>query len=190
MEPIKIFASTGKPIMQSASPQMHNTGFAACGGINAVYTRLAADSMEEALEAARQIGMSGLNVTAPFKESACKLADSLDADAAATGAVNTLLIAKSGKTRGFNTDVEGVRSALASAGVELSGAAAVVLGAGGAARAAAYALCKSGASVTVANRTVGKAKEIASRFGCNYCSMDAKQLGQCLANAHVIVLCR
>ena len=92
MEPIKIFASTGKPIMQSASPQMHNTGFAACGGINAVYTRLAADSMEEALEAARQIGMSGLNVTAPFKESACRLADRLDADALATGAVNTLLI--------------------------------------------------------------------------------------------------
>ena len=187
MEPIKIFASTGKPIMQSASPQMHNTGFAACGGINAVYTRLAADSMEEALEAARQIGMSGLNVTAPFKESACKLADSLDADSAATGAVNTLLIAKDGKTRGFNTDVEGVRRALAAAGVELTGANAVVLGAGGAARAAAYALCKSGARVTVANRTVGKAREIASRLGCGYCSLSEKALCKVLPRAQVVV---
>ncbi|MCX6770315.1 MAG: hypothetical protein NT051_06630, partial [Candidatus Micrarchaeota archaeon] len=182
----RIFASTGKPIMQSASPQMHNAGFAACG-IHAVYTRLAADSMEEALETALQIGMSGLNVTAPFKQTAFHLADSLDGNARATGAVNTLFIAKSGKTRGFNTDVDGVRGALAGAGVKLKGANAVVLGAGGAARAAAYALCKSGARVTVANRTIGKAKEIASRFGCSHCSLSGKSLARVLPRAQVIV---
>jgi shikimate dehydrogenase len=186
MGPTKIFASTGKPIMQSASPQMHNAGFAACR-INAVYTRLAAGSMEEALKTARQLGISGLNVTAPFKESACKLADSLDGAAQATGAVNTLLIARSGKTRGFNTDVEGVHKALEAAGVRLFGANAVVLGAGGAARAAAYALCKAGANVTVANRTIGKAKKIASRFGCSHCSLDEKSLGKILPRAKVIV---
>ncbi|MCX6771429.1 MAG: hypothetical protein NTX79_05225 [Candidatus Micrarchaeota archaeon] len=186
MAPTKLFASTGKPIMQSASPQMHNAGFAACG-IHAIYTRLSAGSMEEALETARQIGMSGLNVTAPFKQDACRLADSLGSNARATGAVNTLLISRSGKTRGFNTDVDGVQSALAAAGVKLTGASAVVLGAGGAARAAAYALCKSGASVTVANRTVGKAKEIASRFGCSQCSLDGKSLGKILPCAQVIV---
>jgi len=182
----KLFASTGKPILQSASPQMHNAGFAACG-INAVYTRLAADSMEEALETAKQLGMSGLSVTAPFKQAAFRLADSLDANARATGAVNTLLIARGGKTRGFNTDVNGVRGALAAAGVRLSGANAVVLGAGGAARAAAYALCKAGARVTIANRTIGKAKEIAARFGCSYCSLDGKSLGKILPRAQVIV---
>jgi len=183
---IKLFASTGRPIMQSASPQMHNDGFAACG-IHAIYTRLAADSMEDALETAKQLGMSGLNVTAPFKERACALADSLDSDALATGAVNTLLISRSGKARGFNTDVIGVRGALEAAGVRLSGANAVVLGAGGAARAAAYALCKSGASVTVANRTIGKAREIASRFGCSHCSLDGKMLRDILPHSHVIV---
>ncbi len=186
MDPIRIFASTGKPIMQSASPLIHNAGFAACG-VRATYTRLAADSMEEALETARQIGMSGLNVTAPFKESACRLADRLDADALATGAVNTLLISKGGKTRGFNTDVEGVRSALAAAGVRLQGANAVVLGAGGAARAAAYSLCKSGARVTVANRTAKKAKEIAALFGCGHCSLSEKSLASVLPRASVIV---
>ena len=182
----KLFASTGKPIMQSASPQMHNAGFAACR-INAIYTRLAADSMEDALETAKQIGMSGLNVTAPFKESACLLADSLDDDALATGAVNTLLISRNGKTRGFNTDVAGVRGALEAAGVRLFGANAVVLGAGGAARAAAYALCKSGADVTVANRTIGKAKKISAQFHCSHCSLDKKSLGKILPRAHVIV---
>ena len=187
MDPIRIFASTGKPIMQSASPQMHNAGFAACG-VHAIYTRLAADSMEDALQTARQIGMSGLNVTAPFKESACQLSDALSADAKATGAVNTLLIAKNGKTHGFNTDVEGVQKALAAAGVRLKGANAVVLGAGGAARAAAYALCKSGASVAVANRTAKKAKEIASLFGCSHCSLSEKSLANILPRAQVIIL--
>jgi len=172
--------------MQSASPQMHNASFAACS-INAVYTRLAAGSMEEALETAKQLGMPGLNVTAPFKQDACRLADSLDSNARATGSVNTLLISPRGKTRGFNTDVEGVEGALEAAGVHLFGATAVVLGAGGAARAAAYALCKSGASVTVANRTIGKAKEIASCFGCSYCSLSEKSLGKALQRAQVIV---
>jgi len=186
MASTKLFASTGKPIMQSASPQMHNAGFAACC-IDAVYTRLAADSMEEALETAKQLGMSGLNVTAPFKESACLLADSLDDAAMATGAVNTLLISRHGKTRGFNTDVVGVQCALEAAGVQLLGANAVVLGAGGAARAATYALCKAGASVTVANRTIGKAKKIASQFHCSHCSLDKKSLGKVLPRANVLV---
>ena len=70
----RIFASTGKPIMHSISPQMHNAAFRELG-MDAVYIRLAAASAEDALRAAKQIGMGGLNVTTPYKEEFVRDAD-------------------------------------------------------------------------------------------------------------------
>lgn len=130
----RIFASTGMPIMHSASPQMHNAGFAELG-IDAVYTRLAAGSAREALEVARQIGMAGMNITAPFKEEMVKLLYNGDARVRKLGAVNTVKFAGK-KAFGFNTDADGVAGALAEKRVKIRGKNAVVLGAGGAAKAA------------------------------------------------------
>ncbi|MFA6489092.1 MAG: shikimate dehydrogenase [Candidatus Micrarchaeia archaeon] len=181
----RIFASTGKPIMHSISPQMHNAAFHELG-MDAVYIRLAAANADAALLAARQIGMDGLNVTTPYKEEFVRLMDNVDESAASVGAVNTVKLEK-GKATGFNTDGNGVSGALIGNGIEISGKKAVVLGAGGAAMAAVNALCSNGAEVIVANRTHRKAKALAERFGCGACSLEEKELGAALDGADIVV---
>jgi len=185
MAKIRIFASTGKPIMHSISPQMHNAAFGELG-IDAVYIRLAAASADAALRTAKQIGMSGLNVTTPYKENFVRLMDSLDESAASAGAVNTVKLEK-GQATGFNTDGNGVSGALLANGVEIQGKKAVVLGAGGAAMAAVHALCSNGAKVIVANRTLQKAQALARRFGCNACSLEENELAAALDGADIVV---
>ena len=160
----KLFAVTGKPILHSLSHQMQNAAFEAAG-VDAVYTRLAAESANEALNAAKALGISGLNVTSPFKEEIAKLCDALDDNAKKTGAVNTMLL-DNGKVIGFNTDVIGVSEALATSGIVIAGKNALVIGAGGAAKAAIIALVNGGAEVTIANRTFEKAEKTAKKFGC------------------------
>ena len=184
-ERTRIFASTGKPIMHSISPRMHNAAFRELG-MNAVYIRLAAASADKALLAAKQIGMDGLNVTTPYKENFVRLVDNLDGSAQSVGAVNTVRIAK-GRATGFNTDGNGVVGALAANGIKITGKKAVVLGAGGAAMAATHALCGNGARVIVANRTLEKAKTLARRFGCSACPLDGKELAAALDGADIVV---
>ncbi len=185
MNRTKIFASTGKPIMQSISPQLHNAAFKALG-IDSVYTRLAAKNAKSALQTAKQIGMSGLNITTPYKNDFVRLMNNLDKSASGIGAVNTVRFAN-GKATGFNTDGNGVTGALLANGVKIKGETAVVLGAGGAAMAATHALCASGAKVTVANRTLEKAKTLAKKFGCLACSLEEKELESALDGARIIV---
>ncbi|MEM2137626.1 MAG: shikimate kinase, partial [Candidatus Anstonellaceae archaeon] len=176
----------GKPILHSASPQMHNAAFEKLA-VNAVYFRLAAASAKEALETAGQMGLSGMNVTAPFKEEMEKLADGLDGNAKAIGAVNTVVFGKGARAQGFNTDSAGVSRSLEENGAILQGAKAVVLGAGGAAKAAVHALISHGARVTVANRTVEKAKLVAAAFGCAFCPLENDGLERALADADILV---
>lgn len=182
----RLFAVVGRPILHSASPQMHNAAFAALG-MDAVYFRLAVASAEEALETAGQMGLSGMNVTAPFKEEMERLADELDGNAKAIGAVNTVVFGKGASAQGFNTDSAGVSRSLQEGGTLLQGAKAVVLGAGGAAKAAVHALVSHGAKVTVANRTVEKAKIVADAFGCEFCPLENDRPGHALAGADILV---
>lgn len=107
----------------------------------------------------------GLSVTAPHKERALRLCDELDADARAAGAVNTL-VHRRGRIVGANTDVEGFRLALRRGfeGAPRSGLKALVLGGGGAARAAAVALLKDGAEVAIAARTRARIKDFAQKM--------------------------
>lgn len=186
MSDFRLFAVTGHPVLHSKSPQMHNAAFEALG-INAAYVRLAAESAADAMESARVFGMAGLSVTAPFKEDFFSMVQERDGNAAETGAVNTVLFGKKGKTQGFNTDVDGVKGSFQAAGVEIAGSKAVVIGGGGAAMAAAYALANGGADVTVANRTIEKAEKIAIRFRCSACSLDADGLANALDGAQMLV---
>jgi shikimate dehydrogenase len=165
-----IYAVTGNPVAHSLSPRVFNCAFSTAG-IDAVYTRLAADTAKEALEVAKQIGIRGLNVTAPFKENMAALVDTLDPDSREIGAVNGVLFS-SGRALGFNTDHQGVTGAFYLHGVKLRGKKVAVLGAGGAGRAAVYALMKAGAKVRVVNRTFSKAKDLADRFGCKAESIE------------------
>lgn len=185
MRKTRIFAVAGNPVMHSMSPDMHNAAFREIG-MDAVYIRLASASADAALRTARQIGMSGLSITSPFKERMVALLDRKDARVQKLGAVNTVMLGKDGVS-GFNTDWDGVSGSLAAAGVVLKGTAAVVLGAGGAAKAAVCALADAGAAVTVAARNGGKAAELAKKFGCESCSLGREELASAMAGAEIVV---
>ena len=178
-----LYGVAGNPVLHSRSPQMHNAAFRKLG-IDAAYVRLAAVSAEEALGTAREMGLLGLNVTSPFKEEMAGIVEAADESARKLGAVNTVVI-REGKIEGHNTDPDGVGTALRESGVELRGAKAVVIGAGGAAKAAALALLNNGASVRIANRTAPKAEKAAQELGCGACGME--ELDDALSDAEVLV---
>ncbi len=179
----KLYAVAGNPIFQSRSPAIFNTAFRELG-IDAVYVRLAASSAKEAMTTARGMGLSGMNITAPFKMDIVGFLDALDTDAHRTGAVNTVVM-REGKFTGYNTDIAGVTGAIESAGFAASGHKAVVLGAGGAGRAAALALIRAGAHVVLVNRTFEKAEAAAQAVGC--AAMPIERLKEALAGARLLV---
>ncbi len=151
----------GHPIKHSVSPQMHNAAFRAVG-LNYVY--LAFDVKPEALEHAvkglRAVGAAGFNVTIPHKVEVMRFLDELDKSAETTGAVNTVVIEDS--LKGYNTDVYGVEEALRDVRI---GDYAMIIGAGGAARASGVALTNLGfRKIIVANRTLSKARALAERL--------------------------
>ncbi len=181
-----IYAVMGKPVLHSRSPAMHNAAFRALG-LDAIYIRIAAGSAAEGLETARGMGLSGMNVTSPFKGIIGSL-DSADALAKRIGAVNTVLF-RDGRALGYNTDARGVSDSLLKNGVEIMGKGALVLGAGGAARAAVAALTAEGAGVTVANRTAEKAEALAGEFGGRACGIGKDELEAALEGCSIVVGC-
>ena len=179
------FAVTGKPIVHSRSPQMQRAALdLLCPG--ACYTRIAADSAAEALALAQEIGFSGLNVTAPFKEEMYRLMGS--AADSGIAAVNT--VTGIGDTaRGYNTDIRGVLGALAEQDVAVAGRRAVVLGAGGAGMAAAQALREGGASVVIVNRSAEKGERAAASAGVRAAPLGDDRGREFIRDAHIIVSC-
>ena len=157
------FALIGHPVAGSLSPRLFK---AAYGG------RYPYDLIDEpAFEAAWErflAGYDGINVTAPFKQDAFAIVSRLTPDAFATGAVN-LVVRNGEETVGYNTDVEGVLGAIRETNLPVSDA--LVVGAGGAARAAAVAALRLGCRVTIANRTLSKADELAYSLGCEAVSL-------------------
>jgi len=155
-----LYGVLGHPVSHSRSPEMQNAAFAALG-LDAAYLALAVapDRLDEGLRGAHALGFRGLNVTVPHKQRAAGLCLSLDAIAEEVGAVNTLRRAADG-WEGFNTDAPACLSLLEAAGVR-AGARALLVGAGGAARAAAWALLRAGASLRVAARREEAAEELA-----------------------------
>lgn len=169
MHETKIYAVAGYPVMHSRSPKMFNAAFKALS-VDAVYTRLAVTDAREITECMREIGIDGLNITSPFKEEIIQYLDMIEAEAERIGAVNTV-VNKNGELQGFNTDGKGVRDAFVRNGISLAGMKAVVIGAGGAARAAVFGLLAEGAQVVVCNRTLERAEKIARDTGCRASSI-------------------
>jgi len=153
----------GDPVAHSLSPRMHNAAFNALQ-MNWRYAafRVPAAGLSQALRGVVALGMAGVNVTIPHKESAAGVLDELDDLARQIGAVNTVGVSGS-RLLGFNTDGAGMLDALTSdGGMPAAGRRCVVIGAGGGGRAAAFALAAAGASrVTVLNRTERKAQSLA-----------------------------
>ncbi|MFH0799265.1 MAG: shikimate kinase [Pseudomonadota bacterium] len=164
MSKTNIYAVAGTPVLHSKSPAIFNALFNA-HAVDAIYTRIAARSADEAIYLFREIGLAGMNVTSPFKVEIASHLDFIDPEASSIGAVNTILN-KDGALCGYNTDHIGVVKSLLKNGVNIAGAKCIVLGAGGAGRAAAYGLLKYGADVIMINRTFDKAKRAASALGC------------------------
>jgi shikimate dehydrogenase len=180
----QLFGIIGKPLMHSLSPAMHQAAFAALG-LEGSYLRIVADDSAGALSLARTIGARGFNVTAPFKQAICELV-SLHGEARHIGAANTVLLGR-GRPVGLNTDAFGLVGALSAAGAPLRGRSALVLGAGGAARAAAFGLLAAGARVVLANRTEARARSVARKFACGWCSLDPEKLRPLVRGAEIVV---
>jgi shikimate dehydrogenase len=149
----RVGAVLGWPVAHSASPALHNAAFRALG-IDAVFVALpvAPADLPAAVRGLRALGMLGASVTVPHKQAIVALCDRLDPSAERVGAVNCLVL--DGGVTGHNTDAGGFTDALrGELGREPAGARAVLLGAGGAARAVAVALTGSGAAVQVIARS-------------------------------------
>ncbi len=160
----EVLGVIGDPIAHSFSPDMHN---AAIDALGAAYCYVAfhvlPDEVGSALQGMRGLGIRGLNVTIPHKLAVMEYLDRISEEALAVGAVNTIS-QESGELVGYNTDVYGVLTALEqAAGLETLPECCVVLGAGGAARAAVYALANRPEVkvLTVLNRTVDRAQALA-----------------------------
>jgi shikimate dehydrogenase len=157
----------GFPVGHSRSPDMMNAAFAELE-LDWHYVRLpvAPDLFAEIVPALAGSGFRGANVTIPHKLAAHRLAGELTEAATAIGAVNTLSF-EDGRILGDNTDAGGLVDAL---DADLAGARVLVLGAGGTARAAVWALREAGADVAVWNRTPRRAAELAAEFGARHAS--------------------
>ncbi len=180
----------GWPIGHSRSPAIHNYWLRELG-LPGVYEREAVRS-EELPAFFRRIGVDGLrgaNVTAPHKESAHAACAFLSENAKATGAVNTLW-RDGGKLCGDNSDVTGFAANLDDfvAGWDRQAAAAIVIGAGGAARAVVYSLIQRGVGrVLIVNRTLERAERLAAQFGARARATPWKDLPQYLSGADMLV---
>lgn len=150
----------GDPIEHSLSPIMHNAAFQALE-MDYVYLafKVKPVCVPDAVEGMRALNIRGLNVTMPHKKAVMASLDRIDLSAQIIGSVNTILN-KENLLFGFNTDGVGAVKALKENGVALKGSKILLLGAGGAARAIAYAMAKEADELTVLNRTVKDAQTL------------------------------
>jgi 3-dehydroquinate dehydratase/shikimate dehydrogenase len=175
-----IYAVAGQPIGGSKSPLMHNTAFAATG-TDAVYLPLETAAAGELLEVVERLDIRGISITMPLKEAVMPLLTRTEESVRAVQACNTILRYADGALAGFNTDVGGITGPLEHL-TSLQGARVLVLGAGGAARAAVFGLHRAGAKVSILNRTVAKAEMLAMEFGARVQRRDT------LAQSHFDII--
>jgi 3-dehydroquinate dehydratase / shikimate dehydrogenase len=157
-----IYGVVGSPLTHSVSPAMHNAAFRAAG-IDAVYLPMVASSAEDFTIFATALGVQGVSITIPYKVALFERADETDELSRKVGAVNTYR-RDALRWEARNTDVSGFLAPLKGR-LDLRGARAAILGAGGSARAVAVALASSGSVVTVYGRNRGKAREVATLAG-------------------------
>lgn len=161
----------GDPISHSLSPAMHNAGYRDAGvPFIMAASHVVPASLPDAIRGVRALGVRGLAVTMPHKVEICALLDHLDPVAAAIGAVNTV-VNSGGVLTGHNTDWEGIVRPLERR-TPLQGKRVAVLGAGGAAQAAAYGCFSRGASVAIFNRTAQRAHAVAKATGAEVLSLS------------------
>ena len=190
-----LYGLLGSPVEHSLSPAMMTAAFGA-RAIDAAY--LAFDVRPDGLAAAvaglRTLGARGVNVTSPHKEAVVPLLDELASSARSVGAVNTI-VNERGRLVGHNTDASGFVEALREAGADPLDGHAVLLGAGGSARAVAAGLARAGASsITIAGRAVARAQQIADALsaqqpGPRFRAASLEAAGLCEPQTSLVVNC-
>ena len=168
----KIYGITGWPLTTTSSPALHNDGYEK-HHMNAVYIPIRADDVQKAITFADTVGVEGLSVTVPHKEKVLESIQITDDTVDMIGACNTIVREK-GAWSGHNTDAEGFSRALLEfiGKKNLAHMKVAIIGAGGAARAVAYAVSELKGKACIFNRTVRKAKELADKYGFKYAPLN------------------
>jgi 3-dehydroquinate dehydratase / shikimate dehydrogenase len=159
----RVYGVIGDPIGHSLSPLLHNTGFVA-RHINAVYLPFLVRQLRDFLKAIPEFGIRGFSVTIPHKQAILKHLKECEPLAAEIGAVNTVVVRRDGSLYGCNTDYVGVLRALQKK-LRIAGSRVLIFGAGGSARAAAFALARAGAQVFICARRETAARQLARAVG-------------------------
>ncbi|HYZ89160.1 MAG TPA: shikimate dehydrogenase [Myxococcales bacterium] len=189
----KLFVLLGDPVAHSRSPAIHSRAFSLLG-VDAAYApcRVRSQDLEQAVDGLRALGADGFNVTVPHKTGVAQLVDRLHGAAARIGAVSC--VARDGEALvGHNTDAPGLLRALAAKRVDNSGHA-VVVGAGGSARAAAFALAGEGRGLTILNRTAEAAHALAQAVEtmgarAHVAPLEGEEARRALREATLVVHC-
>lgn len=181
----------GWPVAHSLSPRLHGFWLEHYG-IDGAYVPLAVGPADfaDALRLLPRLGFAGVNVTVPHKEAALAAVDSVDAEARRVGAVNTVIVGADGTLIGRNTDGFGFLESLRAGvpGWSAGRGPAVVIGAGGAARAISAALADGGApEVRVVNRTAARATALAEHIGGTVTALSWEHRAAALADAALLV---
>ena len=176
---IGFFGSTYKT---SKMYSMYNAAFEALG-LNYLYVPLVVQDLKKAVEGVRHLGIKAVGVTIPYKIDVLPYLDELDSDARRIGAVNAFVNAH-GRLLGANTDGKGAVKALQEV-TTVARKKVVLLGAGGAARAIAFAIADEGGDLVIINRTWDAAKALAEAVHCEYGTLE--RLEQELRDAHVVI---
>ncbi len=188
MSQIAALGIIGDPVAHSLSPAMHNAALQA-KGINQQYARwhTPAADLPARLQSLRSEGMVGANVTLPHKVAIAALLDRTVAIAQELGAVNTIVREVDGSLTGHNTDAPALQASLQAYGADLATQRAVILGAGGAARAALWALRNAGCQqISLINRTLSSAQALVLPHEQALAAADP-QVADCLADASLLI---
>ncbi len=173
----KVLGVFGYPVDHSLSPAMHNAALNSLN-LNCVYLpfMVRPEDLETALKSLSSLNLLGVNLTIPHKETALKFMDYLDDSAVEVGAVNTVNLHE-GRLTGYNTDGTGFWAPLSDMHYSCENAETIVLGGGGAARSVAFKLVREGAKVTLVNRTLPRAEQLALELQQHYPECSVQVLG-------------
>jgi len=160
----KVYGILGGDVLGSLSPALHNRGFSE-SGLDSVFVPLQSESLASFFHAFPHLGLSGFAVTRPYKVEMVGRLHAVDATVAQCGSVNTVVVHGTGQLHGSSSDGLGVVAPLRKRG-DIRGKSVIILGAGGAARAAAVALEERGARVRILSRNREKAAQVGAEVGC------------------------
>ncbi|MBP2645405.1 MAG: ydiB [Firmicutes bacterium] len=189
----KLVGLIGWPVEHTLSPLIQNSAFRAAG-LDYAYVPLGVkpEELHQAIAGLKALGFAGVNVTVPHKVKSMEILDSVDSGAKLVGAVNTVVFTEN-RSVGYNTDMQGFIHSLAAKQIDVKGKRAVLLGAGGAARAVVCGLIEHGAaSVTIGGRAEGKVKQFAASFSnpiVEGYGLGGREFGTAVEQSHIIINC-